>query len=292
MGFKLNPGQKLLIVIAAVLFIAGTVKLVYFHMRPFESVMFGMNNMMKSFGYEQDIQVNFQADPAHWDNQSISANMINDMLITAHYQKTGNALNIDYTLKSNSTQETMLKGALYIKPGLTALTINDKTFYSKKGAQPALNRSGGLVSEMKDYKPYFKYQPGGSVLPINDYGAPGYMVMDNFSLTVEGGESSNLLNAFITVSGISDIIKQTPAVSANKVYALFQSDDFLRLRGIYAEISLSDITADVVVNTNRIGGNISIKAPDITNGTDISNNSEDEINSLFKEFFDSLAGGK
>jgi len=292
---KLNPAQKLLIVIAVMLFIAGAGRLAYFRIQPCESVVLSIGNLTKSAAYEQDMLVSFQADPSHWSSQSIPADMINDMLISADYRKTRDASGLNFTVSSLNTQQTLLKGQIYTDAGLTALTIDDKVFYSR---QPlSFDLWGGLSDGLKDYQSDIRYQAGGIPLPVNDYGRQDYMVMGNFSLSMDSNACAGLLDKLISgadtkLAGVSAYLAQIPIDSADKIDAQFQTDDFFRLRGIHAEISSAQVTTTFELNTTRIGGDINIVSPDISNGTDISNFSEDETVALFKEYFDSLAGGK
>jgi len=293
--FKLSTGQKLLVLIAAILLITGAGRLIFFQIRPFEVVQFGIDRLINSAGYEQDIRVACQADAAHWQNPNISADMLNDLYITAHYSKDGDRSGIDFSLNSSSTQETVISGRYYSDQTLSALMINDKTFYSKSGKPPIL--SDGPAHGFDAYGPYVRYQPGGgAVLPVNDYGKPAYMVMDAFSLSLEGDTCAGLLNTLISGAdnnnGIYAYAKDIPMDSVTSINAVFQIDDFFKLRGIHAEIGLPQASIIADLNTARVGGKIDLPVPDITNGTDIGNYSKDEIGALFKELFDSLAGGK
>jgi len=289
---KFTISHKLLIVIAIVLLAAGAGKLVCFNLKPLDTVIFSINNLIKSAGFEQDLQMTFRADGKLWNSQSI-ADMINDTLITAHYMKTRNASGLDFTLSSQSSQNTVLKGSLYTDSGLTVLTLNDKTFYSRKNRQSSITFLSSLSTSLKNYKPVFKYQTGYAI-PINDYGRPSYMAMDSFSTIISGDGCNDFLGALFSGFAVNDSsisINQIPPDSTGKISAIFQIDDLFRLRSIHAEISVSGASAAVDLNTRGIGGKISLARPDISNGADISDFSEDETGSLLKGFFESLAGG-
>lgn len=296
MRLKLNLSQKLLIITAAVLLTAGVGKLLYFYYLPLNPVVFGIDNLLKSAGYELDIEAAFRVDPSLRDSGSAVVEIINDMLVTAQYKKNREATNIDFTLNSRSNSAAVLRGTLYADSNRTALTIGDKTYFSGKIKPASQGLLNGLAEGLKNSKPGLRYQPGGGVMLIRDYGRPVYTEMDSFYFTLQGDQCGYYLNPIWNDSGISAFIKQdpidSPVDSSAKINTVFQLDDFIRLRGIQSEIDLSGVSANININAAYVGKDISIITPDFMNGTDISSFSQDEINLLFKGLLDSLAGGK
>ena len=295
MGIKFNLSQKLLIIIAAVLFISGLGKYMYCRFNPLGALLFSIGNLTGSAGFEQDIQAYCRFGAECWDNGIIPVQIINDIIITANYKKVSDVSKTEFTLISNDTQKALLNGALYSDLNLAALALNGKTLYSKQERQAASDFFNIFFDISENLRPYLEYRPGIPVT-INDYNRPAQMVMDNFLLIAEDEGSIKLLNAIIRFldknwPGISTYLKQIPTGSAKKIYAMFQMDDFMRLRGIHAEFHFNEAAAVIDMNTTRISRDIYITPPDITNGLDINQIFEDETDSLLKEFFDKIAGG-
>ena len=297
MKLKFNLSQKLLIIIAVILFAAGVCKLIYFQTAPLNSLLLGFNNLIGSTGFEQDIMASCWFGTEYLGSQSIPAEMINDMLITANYKKAPEASKVEFSLKSRNNQNVFLSGEVYNNKNFTVFTLNDKTFYTRHDIQTSSNTPNNLKDILAGYKQYFKHLSKAAVT-VNDYGKPTKMVMDNFSFLIEGDECSSLLSSLVNNvemnndPGFWEFIEQIPAGSVRHIYAMFQLDDFIRLRGVHSEIQLNEATLILDINTTRISRNINITSPDITNGLDISNFSEDEKGALFNDIFDSLAGGK
>jgi hypothetical protein len=294
-SLKLNLSQKLLIAIAAVLCAAGAGKLLYCRIKPFDALLFSIDNLERSAGYEQEARIICRTEAEAWSERSIPAEIVNNTLITVNYKKKANVSKAEFTLSALDTEMTLLSGEIYTEKDLTALSIGGRTLFSGR-SKPASELTDSLRDIKDSVTDYLRYSPGTAVT-INDYGKPTDMIMDNFSLVMESGESANLIKNLIgtlnnSMPEVFEYLKQIPAHSAQNIYAIFQIDGFMRPRGIQAEIRFNEISVMYEMSITRVSGDISITPADITNGVDIGDLSEDEIEPLLKEFFDSLAGGK
>ncbi|MDR2649791.1 MAG: hypothetical protein LBB94_08780 [Clostridiales bacterium] len=289
MSFKPNLSQKLLIAIAAALFIAGAGKLLYYRLMPFDVLLFCINNLERSSGFEQEMRIIRQSGVGRQSGASIPE-ALNDTQITVNYKKKADTSQAVFTLSTLGADKAPLNGELYTGPDLTALSLSGRTIYTRRGGRPAVGLKDSLQEIKNSVKNYFQYQ-SGSAITIYDFGKPADLVMDSFSLVMEDGESENLaecLTALLDKSmpGVSEYLKQTLNDSVPNIYAVFQIDDFMRLRGIHAEIRFDEIGVLYDMNTIRIGKNISTTPPDIANGVDAGNSFR------LKELLDLLAGGK
>ena len=291
MSLKLSLSQKLQIALAAILFITGAGKLIYCRFKPLDALLFSIDSLKGAAGFEQDIQMACRAGNKRWDSQS-PFEIMNDMLITINYRKAPAASKAVFTLGPRGSRQALMNGELYINHELTALTINSKTVYKRQGKHTIVNSPGSLSGIKDNLTPYVEYQTAAAAV-IMDYGRPMQINMDRFSLVLEGDECINLIKAALDYLNWNkpDISSYLEQLSDGSIYAVFQTDDYMRLRGIRAELSFNEAAAVINMNTARVDREIDIMPPDIINGLDISNMAGNETETLFREFFDILLAG-
>ena len=296
MSFKLNLSQKLLLALATVLFLAGAGKIIYYRFYPFNALLFSINNLNDSVGFEMAIEVVTRANIDYWSNESISAETVNAMLISANYRRNSYASESVHSIGPRFSQEQILVGGFYVDPEITVYTIVDDVFYRRQGSQASWNLFDGLPNVRENMEPYVRHQ---STVPveINDFNMPREMQMNNFSLTIEGeGADDPATQLMMFFDGVSPIISSYLDLlvadgSAQRIHVDFQIDDFMRLRGVQAQIHYNEFSMIIFLDITRISRDINITPPDITNGTDLDNIAEDEFDPTLRRVFDSLSGG-
>ena len=294
MSFKLNLSQKLLLALAAILLLAGAGKNIYFRFNPFNVLLFSINNLNESAGFEMDIEIVTLADVNDWSNESISAETVNDMLISANYRRNSYAFE-----SANSTRlgfSQVQRMGFYADPEITVYTIADDVFYRRQGNQEQVNLLDGLPYVRESIEPYMRHQSTEPVR-INDFNMPRELQMNNFSLNVEGEGADGLVTQLMTFFEVASPIIYSyldllvADSSAQRIRVDFQIDDFMRLRGVQAQLHYNEFSIIVFLDITRISQDIYIPPPDITNGIDLDNIAEDEFDPTLQRVFDSLSGG-
>jgi len=285
-----------LLVLAALLLLAGAGKNIYYRFYPYNALLFSINNLNNSTGFEMDIEVVTRADTDDWSNESISAETVNAMLISANYRRNSYASESVHSIGPHFSREQRIVGGFYVDPEITVHTIVDEILYSRQGSQAPVNLLDGLPSVRENIEPHIRHQ---STVPVrvNDFNMPREMQMNNFSLTLEGEGSDGLVTQLVMFfERVSPVIATYLELlvgdsSAQRIHVDFQIDDFMRLRGVQAQLHYNEFSIIIFLDITRISRDIDITPPDITNGTDLDNIAEDEFDPALRRVFDSLSGG-